>query len=123
MSNKILVGISYLEDTDINADASLKSHVNNGKPAVLMVQGDFCGYCTKAKPAFQELAKSMPNIAVVTVQTDGGPTDKKASQMLSVVNKSPGVPAFLGFNKEGKFVKIHSGGRDLKSLEQFASSL
>jgi thiol-disulfide isomerase/thioredoxin len=118
-----MVGVPYLEDSDINSDASLKSHVNNDKPVVMMVQGNFCPHCNNAKPAFQQLAQSMPNVAVVTVQTDGGPSDKKASQMLSAVNKSPGVPAFLGFSKEGKFVKTHSGNRDLESLKQFASSL
>jgi len=123
MADKILVGIPYLEDSDINPDASLKAHVNNGKPVVMMIQGNFCGYCTKAKPAFQQLASASPNIAVVTVQMDGGPSDKKASQMLAAVNKSPGVPAYLGFNKQGKFVKVHSGGRDLQALQQFAASL
>lgn len=123
MSDKILVGVPYLEDSDVNPDASLKSYVNNGRPVVMMIQGNFCGYCTKAKPAFQQLAKSMPNVAVVTVQMDGGPSDKKAAQMLSVVNKSPGVPAFLGFDKQGKFVKVHNGARDLQALQQFAMSL
>ena len=123
MSNKFMVGVPYLEDSDINPDASLKSHVNNGRAVVMMVQGNFCPHCNNAKPAFQQLAQSMPNIAVVTVQTDGGPSDKKAAQMLSAVNKSPGVPAFLGFSREGKFVKTHSGNRDLESLKQFASSL
>lgn len=123
MSTKILVDISYLEESDINPDASLKAHVNNGKVVVMMVQGNFCPHCNNAKPAFQQLAKAMPNVAVVTVQTDGGPSDKKASQMLAAVNKSPGVPAFLGFNKQGKFVKAHDGGRDLEALKQFAASL
>jgi thiol-disulfide isomerase/thioredoxin len=122
MSN-ILVGIPYLEDSDINPDASLKSHVNNGKPVVMMVQGNYCGWCLKAKPDFQKLAEQVPNVVLVTVQTDGGPNDKKASQMLSAVNKSPGVPAFLGFNSQGKFVKTHDGGRDVQSLKQFALSL
>ena len=121
--DKLLIGVAYIEDSDLNPDASLKPHVNNGKPTVMMMQGNFCRYCTNAKPDFQKLAQSMPDIAVVTVQTDGGPSDKKASQILSAVNKSPGVPAFLGFNKDGKFVKAHNGSRDLSSLQQFAKSL
>ena len=123
MSNKFMVGVPYLEDSDINPDSSLKSHVNNGKPVVMMVYGSFCPHCKNAMPAYQQLASALPNFAVVTVQTDGGPSDKKAAQALSAVNKSPGVPSFLGFNKQGKFVKIHSGGRDLEALKQFAMSL
>jgi thiol-disulfide isomerase/thioredoxin len=120
--SKILVGIPYLEDTDINPDGSLKPHVGNGKPVILMVQGDFCGYCTKAKPDFQKFAKSS-NVVAVTIQTDGGESDRKASKAIAVVNKSPGVPAFLGFDKNGKYVKTHQGNRDFASLEQFSASL
>jgi thiol-disulfide isomerase/thioredoxin len=123
MSNKFMVGVPYLEDSDINPDASLKAHVNNGKPVVMMIYGLFCPHCKKAMPAYEQLANSLPNVTVVAVQTDGGPNDKKAAQMLSAVNKSPGVPTFLGFNKEGKFVKTHNGGRDLEALKQFAQSL
>lgn len=122
-SNKFMVDLNYLEDIDINADGSLKAHVCKNKPVVMMIQGNFCGYCTQAKPAFQQLAREMPSVTVVTVQTDGGPSDKRAAQMLSSVNKSPGVPAFLGFDREGRFVKMHGGGRDVDSLKNFARSL
>lgn len=122
-SKKIMVGVVYLEGMDINPDGSLKPEVNKGKPAVVMVQGNFCPHCNTAKPAFQQLARQLPNVLVATAQTDGGEEDRKAVQLLSAVNKSPGVPAFLGFNKDGKFVKMHTGGRDLQSLLQFASSL
>ena len=122
MANKIMVGVSYLQDSDINADESLKSHVNNGKGVVMMIQGNFCPHCNNAKSAFQQLANSS-NVAVVTVQIDGDPSDKKASQLLSAVNKSPGVPAYSGFDRNGNYVKTHNGGRDLQSLQQFAASL
>lgn len=121
--SKLLINIPYLEQQDVNPDGSLKDYVSQGKPVVVMVQGNFCGYCTQAKPAFQEFAKSTPNCMAVTIQSDGGPSDKGASQNLSSVNKSQGVPAFLGFNKQGKFVALHNGGRDLASLKKFASGL
>jgi len=121
--SKILVGVPYLEGSDINPDSSLKPNVCQGKPVIMMVQGNFCGYCTQAKPAFQQLAQSTPSVVAVTIQTDGDASDKKASEMIANVNKSPGVPAFLGFNSQGKFIGAHSGGRDLASLQAFASSL
>lgn len=120
--SKILIDIPYLEGQDLNPDGTLKPHVTKGKPTVVMVQGNFCGYCTQAKPAFQQLASS-PNITCVTIQTDGKEGDREASQIISGVFKSPGVPAFLGFNKEGKFVRAHEGGRDTASLQNFASTL
>lgn len=121
--SKILVNIPYLEGSDINPDGSLKPHVGKGKPVVMMIQGDFCPHCTTAKPAFQQFAQSMPSVVAVTVQTDGGPGDQQASQALAKVNRSPGVPAFLGFSSKGVFVAPHEGGRDLQSLQKFAQSL
>lgn len=118
-----MIGVPYIEDSDLNLDASLKPHVGNGKPVIMMIQGNFCGYCTKAKPAFVQLARAVPTIACVTVQTDGGPSEQKASKILSAVNKSPGVPAYLGFNRQGRFVAMHNGGRDVEALKQFAASL
>jgi thiol-disulfide isomerase/thioredoxin len=121
--DKILINIPYLEDSDINPDASLKPSVCKGKPVLLMVQGNFCGYCTKAKPAFQKCVQMVPEVVFATVQTDGSPSERKASQMLSAVNKSPGVPAYLGFDKNGKFVGIHNRGRDVQDLKAFCQTL
>lgn len=119
----LLIRIPYLEGNNIAADGSLDPSVTQGKPVVVMVQGNFCPHCTVAKPMFQEFARLTPSVQAATVQTDGGPTDREAAKNLSKVNTSPGVPAFLGFNKDGKFVAIHSGGRDVSSLQKFAQSL
>jgi thiol-disulfide isomerase/thioredoxin len=121
--SKLLINIPYLEQQDVNPDGSLKDYVCQGKPVVVMVQGNFCGYCTQAKPAFQEFSKNTPSCRAVTIQSDGDASDKGASKNLSSVNKSQGVPAFLGFNKQGKFVALHNGGRDMASLQKFASGL
>ena len=122
----MLVNIPYLEGQDINQDGSLKGIViekSKGRPIVMMVQGNFCGYCTKAKPDFSQFAKQTPGVFVVTVQTDGSDSDRAAAKNLSAVNKAPGVPSFLGFDKNGKFKSIHNGGRDVASLQAFAKSL
>lgn len=121
--SKVLINVPYLEPKDINADATLKSYVGKGKPVVVLVYGAFCPHCRNVMPAYQDLAKNSKNVAIVAVQTDGDVSDKEASKALSSVNKSPGVPAFLGFDKSGKFVKMHSGGRDIQALTTFANSL
>lgn len=118
---KILINIPYLEGKDLNPDGSLKPHVGKGKPVVMMVQGDFCPHCTTAKPAFQDFAKLAQNVVAVTVQTDGGEGDRQAGQLLS--KHTAGVPTFLGFDSQGKFIKAHQGDRDAKSLQNFAMSL
>lgn len=120
--SKYMIKVPYLEGDDINSDGSLKEYVGRGKPTVVMVQGNFCGYCTQAKPDFQKFAKSA-NCMVATVQSDGDEKDQLAGKKLSVVNKARGVPAYLGFDKNGKFVGNHEGGRDTNSLIEFANRL
>ncbi len=121
--SKMMIGIPYLEGKDVNDDGSLASYVGKGKPVVMMVQGNFCPHCTTAKSGYVQFAKSTPSIVAVTIQTDGDDNDKQAVTKLSKVNTSPGVPAFLGFDKSGKFKSIHNGGRGVSSLQKFASSL
>ena len=124
MSNKYLIEIPYLEDSDFNNDNSLKSYVGQGLPVVVMAQGAFCGYCTKAKPAFKKFAEENKNVRAVTLQIDGGPTEKKAAKRISALDSSyRGVPTYLGFDKNGKYVGTHQGGRDAKSLSSFATKL
>lgn len=117
-----MIGVPYLTGEDVNPDGSLKPYVGNGKAVVLMMQGNFCPHCTTAKPAFQQLVQGN-GFAVATVQTDGDDGDREAAKKLASVNKSPGVPAFLGFDKNGRFVKMHQGNRDVASLQAFGNSL
>jgi thiol-disulfide isomerase/thioredoxin len=116
--------VAYLEVDDINPDGSLKPYVNNGKPVILMCQGNFCGYCTQAKPAFEELAKLLTNVVCATLVTDGEESEKAAAKFIKIWDKDyRGVPHYIGFDKNGKIKKIHSGGRDKKALETFCNSL
>jgi thiol-disulfide isomerase/thioredoxin len=122
--SKYMTRVPYLEDTDFNQDNSLKAHVGNGKPTVVMAQGVFCGYCSTAKPAFQQFTHTNKNVNGVTIQIDGQPSEKKAGERIKKLDPTyRGVPVYLGFNSEGKFVKVHSGGRDFQSLNTFANSL
>lgn len=121
--SKFLVNIPYLEGKDINADATLKSYVGKGKPVVVLVYASYCHFCKDVMPTVQQLAKEAKNFGVVTIQSDAGPADKEAAKAISKVNTSPGVPAFVGFGKDGKFAKMHLGNRDLNSLMVFGNSL
>lgn len=122
--SKYLINVPYLEDSDFNQDNSLKPYVNKGKPCVVMVQGLFCGYCGKAKPAFQQVAQSTSDVVCATMQIDGGPSEKTAAKRLAKIDPSyRGVPIYLGFGSNGKYIKTHNGGRDANSLKAFAASL
>jgi thiol-disulfide isomerase/thioredoxin len=116
--------VPYLEDGDFNPDGSLKPYVNKGKPLVLMVQGSFCGFCTKAKPDFEKFAHSSQKTVGATLQIDGGESEKKAGSRIPKMDSSyRGVPFYMGFNSSGKFVKSHQGGRDTSSIMAFANTL
>ena len=116
--------VAYLEIDDINPNGDLKSYVNNGLPVIIMAQGNFCGYCKTAKPAFQDLAKSNNEVVCCSIEIDGEDSEKAASKLIPKWDKNyRGVPTYLGFNKHGKYIKTHTGGRDKKSLEQFVKTL
>lgn len=120
----MLSDIPYIEDIDFNNDNTLKYYVSNGKPVVMMVQGNFCGYCSQAKPAFKQFVDSNSKVTGVTLQIDGKPSEKNASKIIPMLYSDyKGVPVYLGFDKNGRFVKCHDGGRDVNSLMTFANSL
>lgn len=119
-----LVNVPYLEITDFNNDLTLKSHVGKGKPVVVMVQGNHCGYCSQAKPDYQKFANSTNKVVATTIQIDGEQPDVAIGQRISEIDPSyRGVPTYLGFNSKGKFVGTHDSGRDTQSLHAFASQL
>jgi thiol-disulfide isomerase/thioredoxin len=120
--NNQLVNIVYLEGVDIDNNGNLMPHVGNGKPVLVLIQTNYCGYCSQAKPAYKELIAMVPNAVIATVQSDGGESDKLASSKLGK-NKGQGVPSYLGFDKNGKFVRRHEGGRDANSLKNFISQI
>ena len=116
--------VAYLEIQDFNSDGSLKPYVGQGKPVLLMGQGNFCGHCQKAKPALQQLANSQNQFVVATILSDGDKSEKEASKFFKVWdNQHRGIPAYFGFSSNGKFNTTHQTGRDLESLKKFASSL
>ena len=116
--------VAYLEVDDFNSDGSLKPHVNNGKPVVLMAQGGFCGYCQQAKPAFVQFAAESTNVIAATLVTDGEASEKQASKFIKIWDsKHRGIPAYFGFGSNGKFEKLHDSGRGLADLKSFAATL
>lgn len=120
-----LYNIIYLEIHDFTDDGKLKPYINKKLPTIVMVQGNFCGYCTMSKPAFQELANSNNNKFVCcTIKIDGEKSEQELAKLIPKWDKNYiGVPCYLGFNKKGEYVKSHDGGRDKKSLEQFVKTL
>lgn len=116
--------VGYLEIDDFTPDGNLKPYVGNGKPVVIMAQGNFCGYCKQASPAYAKFAKSNPNVMACSILIDGESSEKDTAKFCKKWDLNhKGVPAYFGFDKMGKFKKVHNGGRDDVAIIEFANSL
>lgn len=110
--------IIFLEREDFNDDGTLK-HNQGLKPMVVMVMGNFCGFCKKAAPMFRGFAMENPHVIAATVLIDGKQSEKDLYKLFnSKIAHVPGVPTFMLF-KNGKYVSTHSGERTKESLINF----
>lgn len=119
--------VIFLEITDFhNGMLMYKGRPFPGR-VLVMVQGDFCGYCTKAKPDFIKVANQhgattlSPNSVVfATIKIDGKKSESDLSKRLPEITgmDMKGVPAYLLF-VNGKFAGPHEGGRDADSIKRF----
>ena len=117
--------IAYLIDSDIDAKGDLcNPQIPKDKPVLLMIQADFCGHCTKAKPAYQEFAeKNSGKVFVATIQADGDQKgEKELGQRIEKIDSSfQGFPHYMLYDRNRKRF-THNGGRDVASLQKFVNS-
>lgn len=122
--------VAYLEDSDFENGKIANPQIDKGY-VFMMILGDFCGYCTQAKPAFYEAAKKIKNKGIfpVAVLTDGqepGELELKKNNTLNKVLKNSniqpgGVPSFVMW-KDGVPLKEHTGDRSPQALLSFCKS-
>jgi thiol-disulfide isomerase/thioredoxin len=105
----------------VNSNGTLTPEVTLGKLTVCLLQGNFCGYCTQVKPMFQNFAKNNPQFQSVNIQIDGNDSEKRAFKKLSNLVE-PGVPRFLAFSGDGKYLDFHKGERTEKDLLKFMNN-
>lgn len=67
MTTQLFTPIIHLEPNDVDKGV-IRGHRG---PGVVLIQGNFCGYCTAMKPHYQALAEMYPDIRFMTVQVDG----------------------------------------------------
>lgn len=118
--------VYFIESKDINFDSmKLRPHVTQNLPVVVMVKSDNCFHCTQSTPAFKELASNHPDdIAVRCIRAE----DESGQEMVhkyvkSLYTEFRGFPTYLGFDKNGKFKKVHDGDRSSDALFKFSQTL
>ena len=118
--------VAYLQDSDFDIKGNIiNKNIPDNIPIVIMLQAEFCGYCTKAKPAFQEFAdNNKDKCFFATIQGDGEePGESELSEKLSKF-----IPGFRGFPEyvvyyDGKFKEKYEGGRKEENLQQYIDTL
>jgi thiol-disulfide isomerase/thioredoxin len=116
--------VMYLQKSDFNDDGSLKNPELQNGLCIIMIQANFCGYCTQAKPDYQKFADNNKQLMCATIQADGDqPGEKELGKMVKKIDPSfRGYPGYVAY-KNGKMVKVHNGGRNTSDLQQFANSV
>ena len=123
MSKILQKPIVYLESTDILQDGSIVNSTLLSKniPIVLMIQANYCGYCTMAKPEFQSFAnQTQGKVSCATIQ--GDLKLEGVSNINNVKELYPdfkGYPYYILFNSSGKRVPREIQSRDMNGLKSF----
>ncbi len=116
----LLPPVIYLESKDFTPSGNLKYFKD--KTCVIMVQANYCGHCTAAKPDFQKFAEKNKSIICLTIQGDEEEEELDIEKLMKLVTKIK--PSFQGFPdyllyKKGKFVPKEINGRTQDSLVEF----
>ena len=123
MSKFLNYPIGYLQVTDFDANGNLiNPNIPKDKKVLIMIQANFCGYCTKAKPDFQDLANE-GDVMCLTIQADGEEKgERELGEMLRTIDPSfKGFPHYVLY-RGGKRVATHEGGRTRADLRAFVNS-
>lgn len=110
--------IAYLERSDFSDNGDLIG-VAGGKPVFVMIQGSYCGACTQAKPAFQQLANEGA-ITCMTIQLDGERQSEKDIQgvLNNIYPNLMGVPSYILYVDSSTKIP-YTGGRSVEEMKQF----
>ena len=120
--------VHYLEVHDFDANTGrllpqrnpiTKKQVFQGR-TIVMVQGNYCGFCTQFKPLYTAIAtKFNSSLDFATIQIDSSESPFTQQQLVKVLKRPvAGVPMFVKFDN-GYPVDVYSGGRDEAAFTQW----
>ena len=116
--------VGYLNREDIdNRGNIINKKLLKYKTIVLMLQANFCHYCSLAKPDFQEFAsRHSDDVLCLTIQADSDVFDQRNTikTLIKIIPQFEGYPHYVLF-KNGVMTGKNIGGRSVKDLEMFVS--
>ena len=94
----------YLEDKDFS-NGSLKKHVCQGNPVLVLLYSSNCGHCVRMHPEYQRLADTTQGNGIVVAAIDAASTIPSTSNVLQLApfRQNTGVPTFYLYNSDGSF--------------------
>jgi len=98
--------VVYLEIGDFDPVSGLLHGEFTKKPALVMIQANYCGACTRSKPEFQKLADKNPSFTLATVQLDGEKeSERKIANILDKISPSiTSIPVYILFFNNQKIM-------------------
>ena len=117
--------IYYLQMKDFDNKGKMISNIPSDKLVMIMIQSNFCGHCTVAKPEYKKFAdENMGNVICCTIQADGNEEgEKELSKILDKIDdKFQGFPHYVVY-RGGVKVATYEGNRNSKSMNEFIRKL
>lgn len=119
----LMYPVGYLNNEDIDDNGNIiNKKMLKYKNIVLMLQANFCHYCSLAKPDFQEFANMHPDhVLCLTIQADSDIFEQRntAKKLIKNLPQFEGYPHYILF-RDGKITTKNIEGRSVKDLESFA---
>lgn len=117
--------IYYLQMSDFNSNGDIiNPDIPKDVPVMIMIQGNFCGYCTQSKPEYQTFAnKNINRVFTTTIQADGTEEgEKELGDIVKTIDSTfQGYPHYIAYYNGKRYT--HTGGRSAEDLEKFISTL
>jgi thiol-disulfide isomerase/thioredoxin len=116
----LLSPIFYLESSDFDEYGNIVNpNIDTSLPIFIMIQANFCGFCTMAKPDFQQFAYAFKDkITCATIQADSERPDPNLKQLLSIIAPElTGFPSYIILYKN-KIIS-YEYGRKFADMETY----
>lgn len=119
--------VIYLQEADFNDKGLLDNPYFKDKKVVILLQANYCGYCTEVKPMFQKAADIFkkrtdePKVVFATIQADGEEKgESELSPKLTMMKPDfVGFPDFLKFYKNS-WLRDEVPERTVSSIIEYA---